>query len=75
LIASSLASHVLSLVEEILSVLHEIDFLEEQVGLLLTVAFVEEHLSGCLLELVVCPFDLFDVDFLFLYFQYSIRWI
>ena len=61
--------------EEILSILHEIDFLEEQVGLLLTVAFVEEHLSGCLLELVVGPFYLFDVDFLFLYFQYSIRWI
>lgn len=52
--------------EEILSVLHEVDFLQEEIRLFLAVALVEEHLSCCLLELVVGPFDLFDVYFLFL---------
>lgn len=52
--------------EEVLAILHEIDFLQEKVSLLLTVSFLQEHVGCCCLQLVVGPLDLLDVDLLFL---------
>ena len=52
--------------EKVLSVLHEIDFFEEQVGLLPAQAFLREELLRGLLQLIVCTLDLFDVDLLLL---------
>ena len=64
-----LLRHVLSLVEEVLAVLHEVHFLQKEVGLLLAVALLCEHASRRLLQLVVGPLDLLDVDFLLLYYN------
>lgn len=61
-----LVVHALSLVEEVLSVLHEVDLLQKQVCLLVAEAFGFEHVSGCLLQLVVGSFNLSDVNELFL---------
>ena len=52
--------------EKVLTVLHEVDFLQEEVGLLLAETLLSEHLLGCLLQLVVGSLDLLDVDLLFL---------
>ena len=59
-------SHGLSLVQKVVSILHEIDLLEEELCLLVADPFLLKHLSCSLLELVICPFDLSDVDSLFL---------
>jgi hypothetical protein len=61
-----LLQHSLSLVEKVLTVLHEIDFFEEEVSLLLAQTFLGKHLSSSLLKLVVGPLDLLDIDLLFL---------
>ena len=58
------AAHGLSLVEEILAVFHEVDFFEEELSLFSAEAFVLEHLGSSLLELVVGPLDLLDVNLL-----------
>ena len=52
--------------EKVFPVLHEVDFLQEEVGLLLAETLLSEHLLGCLLQLVVGPLNLLDVDLLFL---------
>jgi hypothetical protein len=52
--------------KEVLSILHEVDLLKEQVRLLLAESFLAKHLGSCLLELVVGALNLFDVDLLFL---------
>jgi hypothetical protein len=59
-------SHGLSLVKEVLPILHEVDLFEEKVRLLLAEALLLEHLLSGLLELVVGPLNLLDVDLLFL---------
>lgn len=51
--------------EEVLAVLHEIHLFEEEVCLLSAEALLAEDCGGRLLELVVGPFDFFDVDLLF----------
>ena len=58
--------------EKVLSVLHEIDFFEEQVCLLPTQAFLREELLRGLLQLIVCTLDLFDVDLLLLFYKWSL---
>lgn len=52
--------------EEILAILHEIDLLKEEFGLLPTVTFLMEEILSGLLQLIVGPFDFLDVDLLFL---------
>lgn len=52
--------------EEVLSIFHEIDFLQEQVCLLAAEAFLGEHGGRRLLELIVGPLDLLDVYLLLL---------
>ena len=53
--------------EEVLSVLHEIDFLEEKIRLLSAEAFLRKEFLRSLLQLVICTLDLFDVDLLLLF--------
>tara|TARA_B110000285_G_scaffold204733_1_gene241929 strand:+ start:194 stop:376 length:183 start_codon:yes stop_codon:yes gene_type:complete len=53
--------------EEVLSVLHEIDFLEEKIRLLPAEAFLRKEFLRSLLQLVICTLDLFDVDLLLLF--------
>ena len=52
--------------EKVFPILHEVDFLQEEVRLLLAETLLSEHLLGCLLQLVVGPLNLLDVDLLFL---------
>ena len=58
--------HLLSLELEVVTVLHEGDLLEELVGSLSSQTLVDEHLGGSLLQLIVGPLDLADVDLLLL---------
>jgi hypothetical protein len=57
---------LLSLVEEVLPVFHEVDLLEEKIGLLRVEALLFEDRGGCLLELLVGSFNLTDINLLFL---------
>jgi len=62
----TLLGHGSAFVEEILAILHEIDLLKEEFGLLPTVTFLMEEILSGLLQLIVGPFDFLDVDLLFL---------
>lgn len=52
--------------EEVLPILHEIDFLQEQICLLTAEAFLREHGSRSLFELIVGSLYLLDVYLLLL---------
>lgn len=65
-IAHPVVHHDFPFVEKVVSVLHEVDLLEEQVGLLLLETLFFEDLLRGKLQLVVSSLDGIDINLLFL---------
>jgi len=53
-------------VEEILSILHEVDLFQKQISLFLAEILFRENLGSSLFELIIGSFDFLDVHLLFL---------
>lgn len=51
--------------KEIFTILHEVNLFDKQIGLLIAEILLAKKLRGRRFELIIGPFDFFDVDLLF----------